>query len=815
MTEANQRATFIDASGNPIDTALATVSENKPGEAVAQLRLFVPPSFRQGDFFVDEGTDFYITDENELKLRPERSLDFEGTGGRTAKVKFFYYDTQKKLHTAQLTYNITVLDVDETPSSMTLSESTISIPEGSYPTGRKIAYITFDDDALGQNHATIGEHPIFEVRNGNELWIKEGVVLDFETARQHDIEVRPVVTGMGDAPAPVTLTLTVQDVQLSLDEATIGTTSHPDIVQANSTVGSRVGQVPVITNIDVPVRYEVLQGGEVSQNFYVDSQGALRIKTVLADRSVEDVELLIRAHAGGEVLERTVSFDINSGYFTHLRETMTAFQGRKATFSIAGKHDADGDTYEIPVSAGGTRRVEDGFFETKFLGQLGAKRVNGKLTIELIRKDEAVFTPDPGFIGTKDISFTILDSRGDSARITVPFVIKPEMEVTEGQTASASWQALNLHGRSSTAGNYVEFTRLPTTGRFILLEESGTKTAVTVGMHIHANDIRQGRLRYEAPDGIDAAIYETAHFVTHVYFNSGIVRTRSDLFAIAIRNEDGGSTEDPTGRIPLVPMLVSSKVTAGTEQTIRLDKFGADSSLELANLSNLTFRFTIMPSDGRFYLSDDNGDKTVVNSTTVIRASDVENGRLTFTASNAVPDDYVVETAYRAIRTALDGSESVTDLRLDIHIEEFLVRDKHNIGAQRNQRYVWDGASDIRFIEIGDKVIISATGADDNRSPLLDFRFDTGQLRFFNSIHDVDGWRFSNMQFSQMILHNEVGGTHFAYVTDLSGYTGIYGFSIGGTGSLGSKPNPGYVISGSVSRDVAIRDIWSPICGRV
>jgi VCBS repeat-containing protein len=112
---------------------------------------------------------------------------------------------------AATTFTLTVTDVDETPTAMQLSADTAEIEEGTI-TAKKLADITFTDDALDDNEVTIPNSNIFEIRDKTELWLKAGT-LDYETATSHTI----TLTGTGGHTAD--FTLGVADVDENLPPA--------------------------------------------------------------------------------------------------------------------------------------------------------------------------------------------------------------------------------------------------------------------------------------------------------------------------------------------------------------------------------------------------------------------------------------------------------------------------------------------------------------------------------------------------------------------------------------------------------------------
>ena len=107
-----------------------------------------------------------------------------------------------------MTFTLAVTDVDELPTAMTIDAEALSIAEG-VTVARKLATVSFSDDARGTNTSTVPKNDLFEVKNGNELWLIGGVALDYETPadRSHII----TLTGTGGHQARFTLTVTDVD----------------------------------------------------------------------------------------------------------------------------------------------------------------------------------------------------------------------------------------------------------------------------------------------------------------------------------------------------------------------------------------------------------------------------------------------------------------------------------------------------------------------------------------------------------------------------------------------------------------------------
>ena len=204
-----------DADGDDVTYVLTGVSAS--GENETNNNRFVDLDLNSGKFKFKPGAFDYeaasFSDENGkyflVKIRARSEHPEETETKKVAKEFKIYVD-----------------DIDEKPTAMDLTETVVTQDEG-VTTARKLADIEFTDDALGDNKAETDEqeidgHRLFEIRNNEirnkwELWLKAGQKLDYENPddRQHQIEIRPEVSGVGDDPAPQRFTLNVTN---KLDE---------------------------------------------------------------------------------------------------------------------------------------------------------------------------------------------------------------------------------------------------------------------------------------------------------------------------------------------------------------------------------------------------------------------------------------------------------------------------------------------------------------------------------------------------------------------------------------------------------------------
>ena len=166
----------------------ATLAENSKKKKLADI-TFTDADGGINEVTVPANSIFKIKNGTELWLKGGKPLDFETATSHTITV------TSTTNLALTETFTLNVSDVDEAPTDIHLTPSTVTVNEGVVQKARLLTNITFTDDALGINEALIHTSRIFELRNhedgisGSELWLKEGAVLDFDDASSHRIIV--------------------------------------------------------------------------------------------------------------------------------------------------------------------------------------------------------------------------------------------------------------------------------------------------------------------------------------------------------------------------------------------------------------------------------------------------------------------------------------------------------------------------------------------------------------------------------------------------------------------------------------------------
>jgi len=104
---------------------------------------------------------------------------------------------------------LTINDIDERPEAMIFTPPAYTLDDQSLASSAiKLTTVTFDDDALGVNGFSISNTDDYEIRSGNEIWLK-AKDHTAKTSGAHTLTVTPVTTGPGAELAAEIFTLTI------------------------------------------------------------------------------------------------------------------------------------------------------------------------------------------------------------------------------------------------------------------------------------------------------------------------------------------------------------------------------------------------------------------------------------------------------------------------------------------------------------------------------------------------------------------------------------------------------------------------------
>ena len=214
---------YESANSTPTDLTLSsnTIAENAGANAVIGSLAGVDPNPNDAlTLSLPVGlTDNALFNLSGGNLQANASFNFEANSSYTVTVRVTDFEGA----TFDKPLTISVTDVNEAPTALALQNTTTSLAENtSTATAIKLADVSVTDDALGTNVLSVSgtDAAFFEVVS-NELRLKAGTVLDFETKSSYDVTVEVNDAGVGGAiDASQAFTLTLTNV--------LDTTANPD-----------------------------------------------------------------------------------------------------------------------------------------------------------------------------------------------------------------------------------------------------------------------------------------------------------------------------------------------------------------------------------------------------------------------------------------------------------------------------------------------------------------------------------------------------------------------------------------------------------
>ncbi|WOF72428.1 hypothetical protein QMT40_000041 [Parvibaculaceae bacterium PLY_AMNH_Bact1] len=265
-----------DVNEGPSDIALSnsSVDENAAGAVVGSLSTTDVDDGDTHTYAVDDAR-FEVVG-GELKLKDGVSLNHEAESSVAVEVT----TTDSEGATYSETFNIAVGDVNEGPSDIALSNS--SVDENA--AGAVVGSLSTTDVDAGDTHTYAVDDARFEVVGG-ELKLKDGVSLDHETESSVAVEV--TTTDSEGATYSETFTIAVGDVNegpsdIALSNASVDENAAGAVVGSLSTTDVDDGDTHSYSVDDA--RFEVV-GGElklkdgVSLNHEAESSVAVEVTT--------------------------------------------------------------------------------------------------------------------------------------------------------------------------------------------------------------------------------------------------------------------------------------------------------------------------------------------------------------------------------------------------------------------------------------------------------------------------------------------------------------------------------------------------------
>jgi len=321
---------------------------------------------------------------NELRLRAGVLLDFETKP--TCSVTVNVDDTTVgSSPDVTATFTLTITNVNEAPTAVVLTPSSASVAENaSTATFTTLATIAVTDDALGVNTLSLSgtDAASFEIF-GNELRLRAGVMLDFETKPTYSVTVVVDDTTVGSTPdATAVFTLNITNVN-EAPTAVVLTPSSASLAENASTATFTTLATILVTDDALGVNTLSLTGTDAGSFEIVGN--ALRLRAGVSldfeTKPTYSVTVNVDDATVGSTPDASASFTLN---ITNVNEAPTnivlsngIIAENKAIGTIVGvlstidPDNADTFGYQLVSGAGGS---DNGSFTIDSNGQL---RTNG------------------------------------------------------------------------------------------------------------------------------------------------------------------------------------------------------------------------------------------------------------------------------------------------------------------------------------------------------------------------------------------------------------------------------------------------------
>ena len=301
---------------------------------------------------VDNGGSF------ELHLKAGVTLDHEADGQFDVTVQVDDA-TVGGTPDATQSFSLSVTDVNEAPTAVSLTNTTTSIGENSDTTSStKVADISVTDDALGTNDLSLTgtDADKFEiVDNGGsfELHLKAGVTLDHEADGQFDVTVQVDDATVGGTPdATQSFSLNVTDVNEAPTAVTLDNQVTSIAENSDTSSSTKVADISV-TDDALGTNDLSLTGADADKFEIVDNGGSfeLHLKAgVTLDHEADgqfDVTVQVDDATVGGTPDATQSFSLS---VTDVNEAPTAVSLDNQVTSIAENSDTTSSTKVADIS---------------------------------------------------------------------------------------------------------------------------------------------------------------------------------------------------------------------------------------------------------------------------------------------------------------------------------------------------------------------------------------------------------------------------------------------------------------------------------
>jgi hypothetical protein len=227
----------------PTDIALsaATIAENQPSGSV--IGTLTTTDVDSGDAFIytlvagdgDLGNGAFLIVGNALQTAD--SFDHEAKSSYSVRVR----STDVGGLFSEKSFTITVTDLNEAPTRLSLANTTTSLPENTQTSSRiKLADIVITDDALGTNSLSLSgaDADGFET-DGLALYLKAGAVLNYEAKDSYAVTVSVADSSVESALPPSTgFTLGITNVNEIPTDITLSAATIAENQSSGSVIGA-------------------------------------------------------------------------------------------------------------------------------------------------------------------------------------------------------------------------------------------------------------------------------------------------------------------------------------------------------------------------------------------------------------------------------------------------------------------------------------------------------------------------------------------------------------------------------------------------
>ncbi|MDQ1713087.1 MAG: large repetitive protein [Frankiaceae bacterium] len=423
-TNGTVTITVTQVNDTPTDIALssASVAENQPtGTAIGTFST--TDTADPADTFTytletgagSTGNPSFQIVGNEL--RTNASLNFEAQPSYSIRVRSTDNGTPNLFFEKQFT--ITVTNVNETPTDITLSPSTVAENEA---LGTDVGTLSTTDPDAGNTFAysKVGGDASLAVSGGH---VVVSSAIDFEATPTLSITVR--TTDQGGLFFEELLTVTVTNVNEAPTDIGLTATSINENMPINSTVGTASTTDPDAANT---FTYTLVTGAGSADNTSFNFNGAaLRTSAVFNYEVKSSYSIRVKsADQGGLSVEKEFTItvvDVNDApvaaddTFNSANANTDAIGNTKLAISVPGQPGPvkngtgtalTGDTDEDTLPAD---TLTVAFPATSTHGTIVSGNADGTF----------VYLPNPGFVGTDTFNYTLSDGQGgtDTGQVSI------------------------------------------------------------------------------------------------------------------------------------------------------------------------------------------------------------------------------------------------------------------------------------------------------------------------------------------------------------------------------------------------------------